>query len=160
MPDPTPAPEPGPTPEAGPAPSGARPTHLAWGWGSLAVWVLFGLGLEALHAFKVPWYLDVGMEPRRLMFQLAHAHGALLGGVNIAFALSQEHLAWGKKGPDLASRLLKSATLLLPGGFLLGGIWIRGGDPGYGVLPAPLGGLLMCASMLLVGKAALAARKP
>ncbi|MCB9523579.1 MAG: hypothetical protein H6702_09365 [Myxococcales bacterium] len=149
MPEPTPAPA---------APSAIRAAHLAWGWASLAFWVLAGLGLEALHAFKVPWYLDVGMEPRRLMFQLAHAHGALLGGLNVAFALSQPHLAWGPRGPDLASRLLKSATLLLPGGFLLGGVWIRGGDPGYGVLPAPLGGLLLCASMMIVGRAALRRR--
>ncbi len=143
-----------PPTDAAPAHATLRAHHLAWGWVSLTVWLLFGLALEALHGFKVGWYLDVGAEPRRLMFQLAHAHGALLGGVQIAFAVTAEHLAWGPAQAARAGRRLTAAAVLLPGGFLLGGLWLRGGDPGWGVLPAPVGGLLLCWAVGATARAA------
>ena len=62
--------------------------HLAFGWWSLFVFGALGLILETLHGFKVPAYLDVSNESRRLMWTLAHAHGTLLGLIHIAFALT------------------------------------------------------------------------
>lgn len=135
--------------------AGLRRSHLAWGWVHIALYMAFGLGLEVLHALKVGWYLDVGADARRLMFQLAHAHGTLLGLLHIAFASSLAHLNWGPKGPDFTARLLKASTVLLPGGFVLGGVWIHGGDPGVGVLPAPLGGLLLVWAGARTARAAL-----
>lgn len=135
-----------------------RRAHLTWGWVALALWVVVGLGLEALHGFKIGWLLDADAATRRMMFRLAHAHGALTGLVNIAFAVGAAELAWGERGPRWASKALKAATVLLPGGFLLGGIWIYDGDPGPGILPAPLGGLLLCAAMALTARAALRSR--
>lgn len=132
-----------------------RRLHLAWGWTALAVWVVSGLGLEVLHGFKVGWLLDADVTTRRTMLRLAHAHGALTGVVNIAFAVGATGLAWGDRGPARASKALRAGTVLLPGGFLLGGLWIHDGDPGLGVLAAPIGGVLLCGAIIATARAAL-----
>lgn len=120
--------------------------HRAAGWWALFVFAGLGFGLETLHAFKVGAYLGVDQETRRLLFRLAHAHGALLGLVQLAFAsqLSVWPLAPGARG--LASGSLLAALLLLPGGFFLGGLGAVEGDPGGGVALVPLG-----AGLFLVG---------
>ena len=118
--------------------------HLRFGWGLLLCFLTLGLVLEVLHGFKVGWYLNVSNETRRLMWTLAHAHGVLLGLVNIAFGLTCAALpAAGSAGRRFASVTLMSAAVLLPCGFLLGGIVVYGGDPGVGVLLVPVGGLLL-----------------
>ena len=96
--------------------------HLRFGWWALLAFLCLGIGLEALHGFKIRFYLDVSNEARRLLWTLAHAHGVLLALVNIAFALSLRAF------PDLAaqplaiaSRCLIGAAVLLPVGFFLGG---------------------------------------
>jgi hypothetical protein len=124
--------------------------HLRFGWWALLVFLCLGLTLESLHGFKVGFYLDVENETRRLLFRLAHAHGALLALLNLVFALCV-----GLR-PELASRLrgaastaLIAAGVLLPGGFLLGGLVIYGGDPNPAVLLAALGGLALFVAVLL-----------
>ena len=62
--------------------------HLRFGWGSLLVFVVLGGALEAMHGFKVDWYLAVGNETKRLMWRLAHAHGTFLALVHVAFAVT------------------------------------------------------------------------
>ena len=52
--------------------------HLRLGWLLLVVFTVAGLILEALHGFKVAWYLDVGNETRHTMLRLGHAHGTFL----------------------------------------------------------------------------------
>lgn len=124
--------------------------HLAFGWRSLLVFVALGALLEALHGFKVGLYLDVSNETRRLLWTLAHAHGTLLSLVNIAFALSLAHVgAAGDSRIALASRCLIAATLLLPGGFFLGGLVIYSGDPGLGVIFVPIGAALLLVAIFL-----------
>ena len=59
--------------------------HFRIGWWSLLLFLSLGIVMEALHGFKVGWFLDVGMETRRLMWRLAHAHGTLLSLLHIAF---------------------------------------------------------------------------
>lgn len=129
-------------------------SQLVWGWTALAASVALGLGLEALHAFKAGFYLDAEHETRRLLWRLAHAHGTLLGLLHLAFA------ATAPSSPErtmaLAGRLLKVATVLLPGGFLLGGLRTYGGDPGVGVLLTPVGGVALLVAVTLT---ALAARR-
>ncbi|MGF1467355.1 MAG: hypothetical protein ACFCGT_14610 [Sandaracinaceae bacterium] len=123
--------------------------HLRIGWWSLLLFAGVGLTLEALHAFKVGWYLDVASESRRLMLTLAHAHGVLLGLVHLGFAAT---LAIGAVRADRirwASRSLLAASVLLPGGFLLGAIGIAGGDPGPGVALAPLGAIALFVGLVL-----------
>ncbi len=122
------------------------PPNLRAGFYALLVFALLGLALEGLHAFKLGLYLDVSNEARRLMWRLAHAHGVLLGLLNIAYALSTQ--AWPSIKDALIARCFMLALLLMPLGFLLGGAFARGGDPGASVALASAGALA-----LLVGLA-------
>ncbi len=128
-----------------------RARHLAIGWWSLFVFVTLGFVLEALHGFKVDWYLNVANQTRRLMWTLAHAHGTLLGLVHLGFGLTVE-LSAARPGKRLhvVSGCLTAATVLLPAGFFLGGIWIYDGDPGLAILLVPAGGLLLVVGLLLM----------
>ena len=116
--------------------------QLRFGWWALLVWLAIGVVLELLHGFKVAWYLDANQTTRRLMFTLAHAHGTLLGLVNIAAALTARSVPGFVPAPA-ASRALVAAAVLLPGGFLLGGVVIHDGDPGLGIFLVPVGALLL-----------------
>jgi hypothetical protein len=141
----------------GPEPGGMDPEtdalvrrHVIFGWGALFVFLSFGLVLEALHAFKIGWYLDVANATRRQMWTLAHTHGTLFALANIAFAFSLRTFpSVAPRLRGLASPCLVAATVLMPVGFLLGGIWIYGGDPGLGVLLAPAGGALLALGALI-----------
>ena len=116
--------------------------HLRFGWWSLFAFLTLGVVLEALHGFKLGWYLDVDVEMRRLMFTLAHAHGTLFALVNIAAGVTLRTV----KGFELArpaSLALLWGSLVLPIGFLLGGLVIHDGDPGLGVFLVPGGALLV-----------------
>lgn len=117
-----------------------RRRHLRFGWTALLAFSALGAVLELLHALKLGAYLDVGNETRRLMWRLAHAHGVLLGLVNVAFGLTLAQLRERPSArPARASACLIAAACLLPLGFLLGGAFAAGGDPGLPVLLVPLG---------------------
>jgi hypothetical protein len=117
------------------------PLNLRAGLLALFAFTTLGLGLEALHGLKLGFYLNVDNETRRLLWRLAHAHGALLGLVNVAYALSAR--AWPKLEDRLAARALLSALWLMPLGFFLGGAFARGGDPGVSVALAAAGGVAL-----------------
>jgi hypothetical protein len=128
--------------------------HLAFGWSALLFFLLVGLVLETFHGFKVGWYLNVTSEARRFMLTLGHAHGALLGLINILFGLSIASAGVAQKSwAGTASLAMILATVLLPGGFLLAGFFTWGADPGLGVFLAPVG-----AVALIVAVASLALR--
>jgi predicted GNAT family N-acyltransferase len=127
--------------------------HLRIGFWGLLLFLSFGLGLEALHGYKVAFYLAVENEPRRLAWRLAHAHGTLLSLVNVVFGLTLgSRYAPPAAAAERASRLLTAATLLLPGGFLLGGAFVHGGDPGLGVLLVPLGALALFGAVWITAR--------
>lgn len=128
--------------------------HLRFGWFALAVFATMGMVLEALHAFKVGAYLDVGNEVRRLMWTLTHAHGTLLALVNIAFALSLDRLTWSDAHQRTSSRALLAASLIIPGGFFAGGWFAHSGDPGIGAWLVPAGGMLLVWAAANAGRAA------
>ena len=118
--------------------------HVSLGWWFVSIYLSMGIALEVMHGFKVDWYLNVSNETRRLMFTLAHSHGTLLGILHIAFGLTLRATeasigSWAKR----AGACLTGAAILLPGGFLLGGVIIYGGDPGRGVLLVPVGAALL-----------------
>jgi hypothetical protein len=118
--------------------------HLRLGWLAILVFLTLGIVLEALHGFKVDWYLNVANETRRLMFTLAHAHGVLIGLLHLGFAFTLRELELeSARWTRTASPCLTGATVLLPGGFFLGGAMIYDGDPGVGILLVPVGALLL-----------------
>lgn len=131
--------------------------HLCFGWTAVGVFAVLGLTLEVLHGLKVPFYLGVSSEPRRLLWTLAHAHGTLLGLTNLALA-GTLHLmpARSASAQAIASACLIAASVLLPAGFFLGGAFPIGSDPGSGVLLVPLGALLFIAAVALTARQALA----
>jgi hypothetical protein len=144
------APEPARLPDAAALEALAR-AHLRFGWIALLCFATLGALLEALHAWKSAAYLGVGNEVRRLMWTLAHAHGVGLSLLHMGFAAT---LKLGfrtlSRRAALAGQLLRWATVLLPGGFFLGGIAPYEGDPGIGVVLAPLGVLALWLSLLFV----------
>ena len=115
----------------------------------LLLFAALGLTLEMLHGFKLGLYLDVNNSTRRLMWRLAHAHGALLGLINIALSTSlAAHPKLGEgPAPRTASHLLIAANLLLPLGFFAGGFGHRGGDPGLGILLCPVGAVALLGAL-------------
>ena len=124
--------------------------HFRIGWWALLLFLTLGIVLESLHGFKVGWFLDVGTEMRRLMWRLAHAHGALLGLVHIAFGSTVLWAdAWSSGRRAAASYCLIAGSILLPAGFFLGGLFIYDGDPGLGALLIPPGALALLISVSL-----------
>ena len=118
------------------------PSHscLRLGWAMVTLFLALGLVLESFHLVKLPFYLDVRL--RRELWTLAHAHGTLLGAVNVLFGLSATRLVARFDRRLLISRLLRAGTLLVPIGFLLGGIGQSEGDPSFFILLVPTGALL------------------
>jgi len=127
-----------------------RARHYDFGWKAIFVFLALGLLLETLHGLKVDWYLSASMSTRRHMWTLAHAHGTLLGLINIAFA---SYIPWviERRGGihPWTSRLFIASTVLMPAGFFLGGIGFYAGDPSLGIFLAPVGGLLLMVAVYL-----------
>src|SRR5688500_1668481 len=131
--------------------------HLRFGWWSLVCFATLGLGLEMLHAFKAGMYLDVANDTGRLMWTLAHAHGIGLGLVHIAFAWTahvRPHIPVAA-----ASWCLIAASVLLPGGFFLGGVSFYGGDPGVGATLIPVGAVVLLVALVIAARAVTAASR-
>jgi hypothetical protein len=127
--------------------------HLRFGWWSLLVFATLGLTLETLLGFKLRAYVDVSNDTRRLLWRLAHAHGTLLAVVHVVFGLML------RAAPELApsrvstvSASLVGASVLLPGGFFLGGVVFYAGDPGLGVLLVPVGALMLLLAVFLIAR--------
>jgi len=121
---------------------------LKTGYYLLAVSIPFGVTLEALHGFKVRMYLDSAL--RRELWRLSHAHGTLLGILCLVFAaLAERHVDARVRGT--VARRLTLGAVLMPLGFLLGGILNGEGDPSLGVLLVPLGAVFL---VLALGQAA------
>jgi hypothetical protein len=126
--------------------------HLRIGYWALALFVTLGLALEAMHAFKAPFYLDVENETRRLMWRLAHAHGTLLALLHVAYALTVRALP--STGRPLTSAGLTAALVLIPGGFFAGGVYVHGGDPSVAVALVPAGFVALIVALVTVARAA------
>lgn len=132
--------------------------HLRFGWWSLLVFATMGLILETLHGFKVRAYLDVSNDTRRLMWTLAHAHGTLLALIHVVFGLTiRSGLDIAAVNQRLVSNALLAASVLLPGGFFLGGVVFYSGDPGLGVLLVPVGAMSLLIAVFIIARSAGAA---
>jgi hypothetical protein len=115
--------------------------HRRFGWTALLVWMSGGLLLELFHGFKLGSYL---LDPlRRELWTLAHFHGALLSVVNLVYLRWAEAPGLSASARERASRALIAGSVLMPVGFLLGGLFHYEGDPGLGIFLAPLGALAL-----------------
>lgn len=127
--------------------------HMRFGWWALCLFFTLGLVLETLHGFKIEWYLGADQETRRLMWRLAHAHGALLGLLNIALAATFHTMPQaGGTLQTLISRCILTMSVLMPLGFILGGAIIHGGDPALGVMLVPVGAVIGIVGVLLLAR--------
>lgn len=140
-----------PPPAAGPDDELVR-RHLAFGWWSITIFTALGLILEAAHGLKLGWYLDVSSATRRLSFTLGHAHGTLLGLLNLAFAFSLRHARLTAVAAARASFALRAVTVLMPLGFLLGGVVFYAGDPGFAIALVPPSGALLVVALAVVAR--------
>ncbi len=125
--------------------------HLRIGYVGLAVFLSLGAGLEALHGFKVGFYLDADNETRRLMWRLAHAHGTLLSLVHVLYALTLKATPGAAR--PLASGALTAALILIAGGFFVGGVAVAGGDPNPDILLVPAGFVALLVSVVMTARA-------
>jgi hypothetical protein len=125
--------------------------HLAIGWAALLVFVALGIVLEALLAFKVGVYLDVGSETRRSMWRLAHAHGTAIAVVNIVYGLTVKSVP--AAADALASACLFVGLALIPLGFFGGGFGVQGGDPGLFIFAVPPGAVALAVGIARVARA-------
>lgn len=129
--------------------------HLLVGWGCLIAFVLLGVALEFMHAYKLGAYLDAHQETRRLLFRLAHAHGALLALLHVALAFTFSYLSDKTDETDL--RFVSGASIgalaLIPFGFLGAGFFAVDGDSGPAIVAVPIGAVLL---LLALGRLILA----
>jgi peptidoglycan/LPS O-acetylase OafA/YrhL len=122
----------------------APETHLRASLVLVAVFLATGLWLEAMYGLRAEGWIDDSL--RREFLRLGHAHGGLLGLLNLALAWSLERLGtplgWANK-IRLAALL---GALLVGLGFILGGLLHGPTDPGPPILAVPAGAmLLLCA---------------
>ena len=122
--------------------------HLRLSLGLVATFLAMGLWLEAMYGLRARGWIDDSL--RREFLRLAHAHGTLLGLLNVG-------LAWGMARLDTpgvwATRIRQAAlagAVLVPLGFAGGGLWHGPTDPGPLVLVVPAGAMMLLASVLAV----------
>ena len=133
-----------------PTPSACSPLLLRTGIWLLAVSLPLGLTLEALHAMKVQVYL--GSALRRELWTLAHAHGNLLGILCLVFALLAPTLLAEPRARQRVERLLSLGAVLMPLGFLLGGVLSSESDPSFGIALVPIGGVLVFVALAIAAR--------
>jgi hypothetical protein len=129
--------------------------HHRFGWWSLFVFATLGLVLESLAGLRVAWYVDVHNEIRHTMLRLAHAHGTLLAIVNIVFCVCIRSMQAPRRirRSAVASACLVAATISMPLGFALGGLWFHAGDPGLGILLVPVGAIALLVAIASIARA-------
>ena len=121
------------------------------GWFSLAVFMAFGLLFEGLIGYRSPAYLNDPM--RRELFRLAHAHGTILSLVLLIVA---EYLnSRDIEIPRIAMLSLRVGAVIMPLGFLLGGIWHTETDPHFLVILSPIGGVMLIFGIIAIALASL-----
>jgi hypothetical protein len=122
--------------------------HLRLALVHVAIFLAAGLWLEAMYGLRAAGWLDDDL--RREFLRLGHAHGALLGLLNLALSWAMSRLGT----PDRWARSIRVAALLgalLVGlGFFGGGLWHAPTDPGPLVLMVPAGAMMLLASCIAI----------
>ena len=99
----------------------------------------FGLLFEGLIGFRSPAYLDDPM--RRELFRLAHFHGTALSLLLVVadlYLLSRDIAL-----PGTAKMSIRIGAVIIPLGFLFGGIATTETDPHFSIILAPIGGVML-----------------
>lgn len=121
-------------------------THLRASIVLIALFLAMGLWLEAMYGLRAEGWVDDPL--RREFLRLGHAHGGLLGLLNVALAWALERLqtpaAWARK--IRVAALLGAALVGL--GFMLGGLLHGPTDPGLPVLAVPAGAMLLLSALV------------
>lgn len=121
-------------------------THLRASIVSVALFLAMGLWLEAMYGLRAEGWVDDPL--RREFLRLGHAHGGLLGLLNVALAWALERLrtpaAWAQK--IRVAALLGAALVGL--GFMVGGLLHGPTDPGLPVLAVPAGAMLLLSALV------------
>lgn len=114
----------------------------------------FGLLFEGLIGYRSPAYLN---DPiRRELFRLAHAHGAIL---SLLLLIADQYLtSRGIAIPRLAMLSLRIGAVIMPFGFLLGGIWHTETDPHFSIILSPIGGVMLIFGIVAIAFASLQKR--
>lgn len=112
----------------------------------VALFLAMGLWLEAMYGLRAEGWIDDPL--RREFLRLGHAHGGLLGLLNIALAWALGRL----RTPAGWARKIRVAALLgasLVGvGFMLGGFFHGPTDPGPPILAVPAGAMLLLSALV------------
>jgi hypothetical protein len=112
----------------------------------VALFLASGLWLEAMIGLRARGWID---EPlRREFLRLGHAHGGLLGLLNLALAWALERL---RTPAPWAGKIRLAALLgavLVGLGFMLGGLLHGPTDPGVPVLAVPAGAMLLLCALI------------
>jgi hypothetical protein len=124
--------------------------HLRAGWWGLLFFLSLGAVLELLHAIKSPVFVDAGHETTRLMLRLTHAHGTIISIINVLYGITVR--VRPETDHRIASAGLLLGLVLLPGGFFLGALAARGGDPGVGIILVPVGALSLFAAVAVIAR--------
>jgi hypothetical protein len=120
--------------------------HLRLSLAAVALFLAMGLALEAmlgLRAQGVP-----GDPLRRELLRLGHAHGAILGLLNVALAFAMERLATPAAWATRIRLAALTGALAVGLGFVGGGLWHGRTDPGPLVLAVPAGAILLLSSLV------------
>lgn len=122
--------------------------HLRLATALVGVFLAAGIWLEAMIGLRAAGWVDD--DVRRQFLRLGHAHGALLGVLNIALAVVMERIGT----PEGWARWIRRAALvgaaLVGLGFFVGGLWHGRADPGPAVLVVPAGAMMLLASCVAV----------
>jgi hypothetical protein len=127
----------------------APETHLRASVVVVAVFLAMGLWLEAMYGLRAEGWIDDPL--RREFLRLGHAHGGLLGLLNIGLAWTLERLA---TPAAWASKIRVAALLgavLVGVGFIAGGLLHGPTDPGLPILVVPAGAMLLLTSLVATG---------
>jgi len=127
--------------------------HLRWGWWLLAVFGLLGMLLDSFHGFQQTFYLADDVPFRRPLWMSAHVSGVVLGIVNISFAASLDRFSASGVVRVRSSLGLIAASVAMPSGLFLAGLFLHDDRPGTGLLLFYMGALLLVSSLALMARA-------
>lgn len=119
--------------------------HLRLSLVLVALFLAGGLWLEAMAGLRSRGWIDDPL--RREFLRLGHAHGGLLGLVNLALGWGLERLATPAAWAGKIRVAAWTGALLVGVGFVLGGLLHGPTDPGLPILLVPAGAMLLLASL-------------